>query len=482
MADKTPPQTGYGSKQIVYSAQQFASGLATSDYTNDGAIGVSSTNINPFIRPGVLQATATPTDASTNVAGTIIASCDDGTNVNGTGTRFFMDSAATFYLWGGSSMTVKQTGAKTYKSGISDIVFFNAKMYASSTADITMWDGTATSGSSHFDESFWTSTKSQSALVSGANNPHPLIVFEQYLWIGDANNLHQMDSSGTVVNSKLSLTPSESIVALGIDPVTGLMLISTVVVPDYTGSSATQAFVYLFDGYSPKPRRKIPVDAPVTAFYNIGGTVYVGMGQIVGYWNGNGVSFLRKLANVSLTNTDLPYKHHFSNIRNILLVVDGPNVLSFGETIPGQKAWFPLLTSPSGHITCIANIGSNKLSIASATPKFYTADISSSATGTGTLYFNATPFPRPLYIRAIRVITEGLTTTAGLGAVGFIDETVTVRSSAANKFVVPSSPGVQYVFDFLYGGQKVFLAQPFVTFDTQALGILSVIMYYDPTE
>lgn len=468
-----------GKQVLQIGADQFISGMASSDYATDGALGVSSSGINPFVTPGVIRATAAPADISTNVAGNIIASCEDGQTILGYD-RLFVDDAANYYTLSGSTITKRHTGSKTYAAGTTDIVSFAGYTYATSTTDMAQWN---TSGTPSLTESWWVTTKGKSAL--GASNRHPLIVFEQLLWLADGNTLWFIDSGGTITQAAWTLSSNELITAFGIDPYTGLMLVAVTTAQNYSATASSKHYVYLYDGYSAKPRRKVLVDDMVTAFYNVGGTVYCGYGQRIGVWTGNGIAFLRKLLNVALSGTDLPYKHHFTHFGNVLCVLDGGTVLAYGEVVAGKKAWFPIAANPQGgstHASSIANIGSNKISYAISSNKLYSFDMSSISAGSGTLSTANIFFQRPVNIHRMRVFTTGISATNqfGIGYSGYQDENTSSQSAAINTFVNQTG-STKYIFDFDFT-RKSLACRFVIGMDTQGFGVCRILIYYDTAE
>lgn len=455
---------------------EFLAGMAESDYATNGAIGTSSYSLNPFHTPGRIKATYWD-DASTNVAGDFIASCEDA-SATLSNNRYFVDSSRNYYSWNGTAITKQKTAsAGTYTFGITDMTPYNGKFYTTTTSDITEWNGTTT-----LDENYWTTTKSQAALKSGSGQPHPLLVYEGLMWIGDGNLLHYINSSGTVTNSKVTLAPNEAITALGIDPGTGMMLIATSTSIDLSTSISAVNAIYLYDGVTAKPRRKVLVDNHVLSFKNVGGSVYVGYGQNIGIWTGAGIQFLRKLKNASLSSVDLPYKHKLANINQILFFVDGKNVIAYGEVTPGRKVFYPVWQEyvTATKINIIANIGANKIGTNFATNKFKWFDITSSSGAAATYYTPFINFPRPAFIRRVRIITSGITTTAGIGLCQIIDELGNNRSPAVNTFKVSS--GTRYVFDFDFTDFKVNCAQLNINMDTQGFSIIRATIYYDTAE
>lgn len=428
-----------------------------------------------------MRALAAGTDISTNVADNLIASCGDAAS-SLSNNRYMVGDAGNYYSDNGTAITKQKTaGSGTYTSGITDMVPFAGSFFTTTTTDITKWNGTST-----LDEHYWTTTKSKSALVSGSGQWHPLLIYQSFMWIGDGNLMHNLDTSETANSAVLTLNTNEIICALGVDPLTGLMMISVSTSADNSDVVPSTKIVYLWDGISSKPIRKILVDDLVTAFFNLEGTVYVGAGQTLGQWNGNGVTFLRKFQNVTLLNTDLAYKHHFTNTRNILHVVDGQKLLSYGAVISGKKGFFYTATPLTGsnHLSIVYPRGSNRVAIAYATTTVVSFDFSSTASSGvgGVMYFNNTYMPRPTFIRRMRIITTGITTTGGIGGQAIFDEKNGFYQTATTNFKVIAAASPKYVFDFDYTNLKLQGLQPRITMDTQGFGIVRVIIYYDIAE
>lgn len=470
-----------GKYQIQLGADQLVSGMSSSDFATDGALGVSSNQLNPFAVPGVMYSLAAPTDISTNVVDNIIASTEDS-NASSPNNRYLLGDAANYYSYNGTSITKVKTGTATtsYVAGRTDFISFNGNFYATLTNQkLAQWDGGST-----LNETFQT--------FGDINASHPLIAYQGFLLVGDGNQLWSLSTAGTFV-SILTLQSKEKIVALGIDPLTGLLMISIQMVYDFADTIPSLKAVYLYDGISSKPTRKILVDDLITAFFNVEGNVYIGSGNTLGVWNGNGVTFLRILKNVSLSNTDLPYKHHFANINRVLHVIDGQNVLSYGSVVAGKKGFFYTANNQTNntHLTCIFPAGNSggvgeRLGIAYSTsgPTYHvlTFDYGSISAGIGSMYFNNIYFPRPVFIRRMRIITTGITTTNGLGGTALFDDRGNIIQTAVSTFVVRAATSPQYVFDFDYSQLKLQGVQPRLTWDTQGFGIIRVYLYYDIAE
>ncbi len=472
-----------GKYQLQHGANEFITGMASSDYTNDGMLGTSCTGLNPFVTPGVLYGLANGTDVSTNVAGNLIASCEDS-NASSPLNRYFIDdksASAGYYSFNGTSFTKQATGSATFVSGKSDLTSFAGQFYATTATDIVQWNGTST-----IDEDY--GTVELGITVDGSAH-HPLLLYQGFMWYGNGNLLGNLANDNTTYATALTLPSKEKIVALGIDPGTGLMMISVQTVYDISDTTPSLKIVYLYDGISSKPTRKILVDDLVTAFYNLEGQVYCGSGQTIGVWNGSGITFLRKLKNVSLDNRDLLYKHHFTNIRNILLIVDGTAILAYGAVVSGQRKFF-YTANGTTKFSIVAPVGSNRFIVAQGTTLYTTPfivtryDLSSTSAGIPSIEYNNIYFPRPVFIRRVRVITTGITTTSGggIGNVTLFDEKGNSYTTQVLTFVVTAAQSPRYVFDFDYTNVKLQGLQPRFNLDTQGFGIIRTIIYYDIAE
>lgn len=472
-----------GAHQLQLGADQITSGMASSDFATDGALATSCYGLNPFAVPGVMYGMGPYTNVSTNVVTGMVASCEDpnGTSPNN---RFFVDGAAgaaNYYTLAGTTVTKRTTGTATYLPGITDLVAFDTKIWGTTANKLTQWDGVTTINETYFG-------------LTDSNALHPMLLYQGFLWIADGNSLTTLAANGsgtaTPTTGVLTLSSNERIVALGIDPATGLMMISIQTIYVNTDAIPSLKAVYLYDGISSKPTRKILVDDLITGFYNVEGSVFVGAGLTLGVWNGNGVTFLRKLQNATFAATDLLFKHHFTNTRNILHVVDGNRVLSYGAVVSGKTKGFFYTGSTGGpntsaHITCLTAVGAYTFAVASndGTNKLIIWDLTSISTptsGTVRFNFNNIYFPRPVFIRRVRVITTGVATNVGAGLSSIIDE----KQIAYEPFVftVTAAQTPRYVFDFDYTSAKLQGLEVVNIIDTVSWGFVRFIVYYDIAE
>lgn len=492
-----------GKFQLQLGADQLISGMSSSDFATDGALGNSSSNINPFVTPGIIRGTLTLGITNGVIVDNIVASSEDATG--GLKARLAVGDAANYYTIDTSGTVVKVfTGTDTtnYTFGRTDIGIQSnsggtGMAFVSHGTNLAAWNGSTT-----VTESWWTGTAYYTGTTHPpalTSNPHPLLNYNTNLWVADGSQLHNIIPNAAIIAtpslcvnlSVLSLELFSTIYALGIDPATGLMLISYQTVQNQGDVVSTQAFIGLYDGYSTGLRRKIPVDDLVTAFQNVGGTVYVTYGNRVGYFNGNGITFLRRLLNVVDSSTTLLYKHRVANNSNVLLIADGPTLLAYGDPIGGKaKAWFNIGTSfgSTDKITAISPLGNNQVGIYNFATfasifTFTRYDLNSVSGTSYQVSYNNIYYPRPIFVRRMRVITTGIVHT------GFTDITATIFDeknnalpiSNANRIIsVPT--GTTYVIDFDYTQAKCQAIQINISSSNGAWGLIRVIIYYDIAE
>lgn len=475
-----------GKHQLEIGGADFIKGMSNSDDINEGGFSPNTDAVNLTKNPGVLYAPAAMVDKSTNLTGSAIAYCpgQSSTAVNG---FVLSTSGSIFTIDTTQALTASSALAGTYTTGTADIANFNGKLFATSSNDVARMDTDLTNGNAVW----WSSTLSKGVLSTGVR--HPLLEFIGYLWVGDLNALHRIESSSAGTKNAFLFDSSNEIVALGVDVTNGTMLISTSKAANYSGTISAGYRIFVFDGVSSTPSREIPVDAMVTGFRTVGGTTYVTYGQKIGYWNGSGITFLQQLRNVTLIGTDLPYKHHLANIENTLYVVDGKQVLAYGEVMPGKKVFYYALSNQisSNKFTLICHAGNNKLGLGFDTTKFYTFDTTNVSTiGSMTFYTNKYPFPRPIYIRgayleyadavADQDNSRALYIKSEDQLVGFQGMYIQGKVNLANI----SGSGVYFTKDIIssHPSTKMYSVQLEYTLVGTNIGLKRIILYYDIAE
>lgn len=399
-----------GRKLITWDAEDFIKGISSSNSIADGGFSPSTSAVNLVAVPGAFYQPADVTDKSTNVAGSMIASAEDPQLLGAD--RVFVDDEGHYYTWNGSSMTLARTDATNptgYTQGKTDMVAFDGSVFTSTTTTIVKW-----TVDSVFTDNFKTGYN--------ASYPHPLLVYRRFMYFANGNVLLRFSSaSDTSPVTILTLDTLQTIVALGVDPGSGDMLISVTTGLNISATRANTNLVMYYDGSSPQVKRQIPVDGMVTAFPFTEGQLYAAYDQNLGLWNGAGITFLRKFA-VTFDNARLFYKQHFTNFDSTLYFIENNKIIAHGPVHQkGEKVFYPALRIVGSNLTHIAHIGQGSLGVAYATDKFYTWSTTSVATALGSqeIYTNAYYFPQAndgVWIRRIRIFFDTPVAAGGLAS------------------------------------------------------------------
>lgn len=385
-----------GKKELILNAEDFVKGMSSSDYVSDGGFSNLSTAVNLTYNPGVLYwpAQVTNADPDSRLTGNIIASSTDDDVFLGYERKMVTDDGK-YYRYNGTKIpeaALRTDAVNTYAKGFTDMISFAGESYITTKEKLVRWDETG----AVFNASFFS--------FANTTYPHPATVFENNAYYGDKNVLLQQTSAGGTPTAILTLSVDQVIVSLGIDEGTGLMLISTTDSLNMNTTLSAVNKIHWYDGNSAKSTKTVRVDECILSFHSASGVTLVGYGQNIGYMNGSGISWLRKLKNVTLSSTELPYKHNWASIGNTVYVADGKQILAYGEVLRGRKVFYYAQSNVvnSNKYTALFPVGSGKLGFGFATTKFYVFDTTSvSSTEVTDFYTNKYMFPRPVYIRGI---------------------------------------------------------------------------------
>lgn len=481
-----------GRKLIEWNWDQMRLGVSTSDDTSDGGFSPLTDQINLLTTPGLAYIPTSPTDKSTNATGDMIASTEDQ---SGSYTRLFVSADSSqdgqFYsIDGNGTLTTRgsEDTSHNYIQGRTDFISYQGEAYATTDTTIVRWSGIG--GANTFNTAFFTFNDSFA--------PHPALVFEDNAFFGDGNLLKRMTSAGAAPATILTLPTGYVITALGIDPGSGKMLIGIVNQYNVSGTINSQARVSFYDGFSNKVLRTVIMDDMVTAFPTSEGQQYIAYGRNLGYWNGAGATFLRRL-DVAFSNDQLPYKHRFASIGPTLYFVQKRQVMAHGPLqTGGSHVFYPAYYNNvnSNNISNIAYIGapsttSQVISIAFSTSKFYTLDLNSTtAGGTQVLYsnkYNLDTYNDGAWIRRVQIFWKAQVTNNGdPGSIRFFNEEGQVVSSIGNGglFDLANTSGAASAFkEILIGGgtgTRFRQLQFELILDTLNPGIDRIVIYGDP--
>lgn len=467
----------FGKNIIEIGAADFIKGASTSSDIADGGFSNETQSVNLTATPGVLYGPASAVDADTDVrlTGNVIATSPDMVTVSATN-RLLVTDDGKYYTYNGTKIPAAalQTDAvNTYTQGFTDIIVFAGEAYVTTKQTIVRWQSPST-----FNNSFLTFTT--------ATVPHPAIVYENNAYYGDKNLLLRQTGAGVAPTTVLTLSADQIIIALGVDPSTGRMLISTTNTMDISAQLTAINRLLWYDGNSATVDRSALIDDVILGFHPVGGTVFVGVNNNVGYVNGSGITWLRKLANVTSDNTELPYKHKMAHIGNTFYVLDGRKAMAYGEVLPGRKVWYPAFYNTNGAAgkpSVIADVGSKKLGFGFATTKFYTLDTTSVATIQNlTFVTNKYTFPRPVYIRGIYLeYNNAITDSTTPASLSYKTQNQTPGFTAFPTITNSSGSSVWEFNDIIGVPGKVKSIQ-FQYVGLTAVGLRRMLVYYDLAE
>lgn len=483
--------------EIPITAEDFLAGMTSSPDTYDGGFSNETYNINLLGSVGAIR----PSNKSTQVAttnGNVIATSGDA-RISAVGNdKVLVTDTGRFYTLKSGALTLRQTtgGGKNYISATTDIVQFRTDTFCTSDTNIARLIQTDLSQPNADWESWWTVTQGRTALNSGYR--HPMVVFENALWIGDGPNLHKWDGT-TSTYGFLTLSSEQSIVSLGVDSSSGKMLIG--VNEGFNAASSIPAIskVLTYNGFSNKPDRAVIVDDMVTAFYQLGGIIFMCYGNKLGYWNGSGITFLRNLKNV-LRNADyLVYKHKITSIANTLYVADGTYILAYGEVVPGKKIFYypkRVTDANTAYLYAIGNCGSTVTTNEGLLGLFYndgtnskmmtfnvnyaTAENSANNVDALTLRTRKYVFDRPVQARGLYIeYLDGVTNNSNPGSISLINDRLESNSYGS----LANTEGSTQYFKYIKSTQniKTRTIQLVLTLE-HSLAIRRMVLEIDQTE
>jgi len=427
-----------GKDYIEIGTEELMAGMASSDFTQDGGFSNLSEGVNLTKVPGLMYFSAEKSDQTDELTGILRASCEDPRifSAGGVYQRVFVDSGGAYYGWNGTLLDKLDTDATnpTKYSRADMIAFGEDTIYTTNEVAISslaVSTGTLT-------DAFFVFAGSTGPVV-----PHPALVFENNAYYGNGNTLLRQTAPGATPAVVLTLPTSQTIVALGIDPGTGRMLLSIIDGLNASGQEYRVSRVGYYDGFSNKLLKVIIVDDMVTAFYPVGAIMYIGYGTKLGIWNGAGIQFLRDL-DIDLTSTGLAYKQHFTNIDDTLYVVEGHKILAYGEVVATRPKcfWYAFVNKDANFIACditvLTALGSGLLGFGwtnqSAAGQFATLDTTSVSTLTNNLvkwYSLKYLLPKPMTFNAVTIeYGASLPTSNVYGDVSLI----TISSNSTQRF------------------------------------------------
>lgn len=487
-----------GKKIWVWDADEMAKGVSTSDDFSDGGFSPLTDHVNLINTPGVCYHPASATDASTNLTGQMIASCEDPSNTysrlfvstdDGADGRFFSLSASNVLTARGS----EDTGAD-YVQGKTDMAAYKNEVYITNSQYVVRWSDIG--GANTFNTTFFDFTSvSPTPAANATTAPHPCLVYEDNIYYGNGNILLRQTSAGGTPATVLTLPAGQVIVTLGIDPGSGKMLISVVGQINLSDTKNSDARVLYYNGFANKVDKVVLTDSMVTAFPTSEGQLYAAFGSSLGYWNGSGITFLYEFNNIGFNNEQMLYKHHFTNIDSTLYFIVRSKIYAHGPIQQGgQHVFYPAYNNTPGGVatdlTNVTNIGSGLLSFSYATSKFFTWSTTSvSTTATQSLYSNENDFREAndgIWLRRVRIFWKNqISNNASPGSLSFLNEdgTITTVGNSGIFSLQNTSGAAKAMTEIVVGGGaglRVYQLQWRLILDTINPGIRRIEVFGDP--
>lgn len=321
--------------------KNFVLGESASARNANRGFSPQSYGINLLKEKGTLYFQETETDRGTGIqVSDAIAACPDPDYLGND--LYIVDAGGNFYTLNGATYTKRQTdSAKTYTRGTTDIIKFNGEVFATSNDDVAKLTG-STLGT--IDNDWWSVTRGHGALQTSFR--HPLEVVEDTLYIGDKNYLHTWDGTNSV-SQAMTLPYYVNITSLRKHPDGKHLIAFCGVTANYSHTRNGGGLIYVIDTTNLEWIREIPTESQVEGSKLIGGVVYTTYGAKLGYFNGDGIEWLRDLTSGSNT-----YSHEMDSAEGVLLIRDGSDLLAYGDAGGEGKVWWRAYrTSATGYAT-----------------------------------------------------------------------------------------------------------------------------------
>lgn len=339
-------------------AKDFILGESQSAYIADRGFSPTSYGLNLTKERGALYFKEASTDrGSTTLTGNLVAKGKDSDTAND---QYFVDDEAAFYTLLSATFTKQFTGVNTYTLGTTDIKNFAGSgselMYVSSQTAIAQ----CALNFATVTENWWTGLTS--------SYRHPLEEIEGELFIADGNIIYFWN--GTTSGTAFTLPAGKQVTTMRRHPDGKTLIAFATDKANYSHTAPSEGYAYFCDPSIRDWTREIKLESQVEGTRLVGGVLLCSYGTTIGYFNGDGLSFLKKQATSGTT-----YSQSMDNMDDIFLVRDGPYVLAFGDLGAG-KVWWKM----------VGNVGLNNLNIVMHKGDSVILFAGTDGAGGGTLY------------------------------------------------------------------------------------------------
>jgi len=389
------------------------------DYPEGSAL-YSTVGINSFSKPGLLaQAPLLGSAVTASLPTKGVISWGVGSGASAPSVMAVYSNASNhgiFYTVNPTSGAMTVVGStdstRSYKSGITDTVFYNGSFYTTSETDICKNSADLATR----DQNWWTGTSGKTALTSGI--PHPLLVYESIMYIADGRYLHKLD--GSTISLQVWDAPPDHIITALVE-YNGLIYITAEPYKDLTGSVHGLSQMFSWDGLLESWYEQYFLDYRVNSLYVYKNKLYAWTNNFMGLWTGAELEPLFPVSNQV-------FNCHITATSNSMIFADGTTLVRYGKPFSPSmvRKFYRYMTSASLNFSGIISLSGNNLIAtelhASASPNYYISNFDTPATsGTRTLTFNTRFLKKPVKVQAIVIETTALTSGEKVKA-GYISD------------------------------------------------------------
>ena len=386
--------------------KNFIAGESANDWTPNGGFSPKSFGLNLTKERGQLYFAENPTDISGNLGDDIVATCIDP-ELSGNDLYLVGDDAH-FYRLNGTTLTDVITGGNTYQVGTSDMTPFEGSFYATSQTAVAQFNNNVGT----LVENWW------SGLTTGVR--HPLEVVESELFIGNNNEIFFYDGSSS--GTAFTLPTTQNVTTLRRHPDGKTLLAFTGDAKDFSHGRNGGGKVYYCDPVLRDWTREVVIESQVEGSRTVGGTIYVTWGDNVGYFDGNGLKFLKKLGNATT------YSQSMNKFEDFFIIRDTTKVKAFGNLGSGRVWWNMYKDQVNGFsLSAIAYLGGNQLLTSSSGGTLLDITDYDNTGSAGQFFSNRTYFEDEAEIGEIELVHDSAN---GSGNTDFDIASVTVSGAS----------------------------------------------------
>ena len=378
---------------LTYKWSNFLRGEGISDFASSGGFSPSSIGINLNRTPGVIYFNEAQTDrtGSGTLTDDVIAHTDD-LNFSGND-KYLVDDSGGVYTYDDTTLTKRQTistdgGNMTY--GTTDILQFKSVTYITTDDAVHQLTGSNLATTANW----WDGL--------GSNHRHPLESVEDEMFIGDGNIIYFWN--GTNSGKAFTLPTQNRVTTLRKHSDGKTLLAFTGKTDNHSHTEPSTGRVYYCDPNLRDWTREVELEAQVEGSRVVGGVIFTTYGKNLGFFDGNGLQFLKKLETSETT-----YSHSLYNLEDILLVRDGRNVLAYGDLGLGNIFWKIARNSNANNLNIVTHVGNNVLLLGGTGTDLESLDLDN-AGADGQLYTPREYFDQEVDVHKIEIFHDTAST------------------------------------------------------------------------